>query len=102
MIVAIALKLNKKTINYFYDYCKDNLNNEFGTSLNSFGTYYYMDTMCRHTFNNYINSYTHYTSSSSRGSSYSGSRGSFSGGRSSGGRGRRRRRRKLLLNKNNK
>lgn len=78
LIIAIALKLNKKTINYFYDYCKNNLNNEFGNSLNSFGTYYYMNTMCRHTFNNYSNSY--------RSSSYSGSSGGFSGGSSSGGR----------------
>lgn len=78
LIIAIALKLNKKTINYFYDYCKDNLNNDFGNSLNSFGTYYYMNTMCRHTFDSY--------SSNSYGSSYSGSSGGFSGGSSSGGR----------------
>lgn len=77
LIIAIALKLNKKTINYFYDYCKDNLNNDFGNSLNSFGTYHYMNTMCQHTFNNYANSYR---------SSYSGSSGGFSGGSSSGGR----------------
>lgn len=78
LIIAIALKLNKKTINYFYDYCKNNLNNEFGNSLNSFGTYYYMNTMCQHTFNSYANSYIS--------SSYSGSSGGFSGGSSSGGR----------------
>ena len=84
LIIAIALKLNKKTINYFYDYCKQNLNNEFGGSLNSFGTYYYMDTMCHRTFNNYVRSYT--TVSNGSGSSYSGSSGGFSGGSSSGGR----------------
>lgn len=78
LIIAIALKLNKKTINYFYDYCRNNLNNDFGYSLNSFGTYHYMNTMRRHTFNNY--------SSNSYRSSYSGSRGGFSGGSSSGGR----------------
>ena len=88
LIIAIALKINKKTINYFYDYCKQNLENEFGTSLNSFGTYYYMDTICHTTFNNYVRSYTttsSYSSSGSR-SSYSGSSGGFSGGSSSGGR----------------
>ena len=84
LIIAIALKLNKKTINYFYDYCKQNLNNEFGVSLNSFGTYYYMDTVCHSTFDNYVRSYTQMHSSS--GSSYSGSSGGFSGGSSSGGR----------------
>lgn len=86
LIIAIALKLNKKTINYFYDYCKNNLNDEFGNSLNSFGTYYYMDAMSRTAFSNYAHSSS---SSSSRGSSYSGSRGGFSGGSSSGGGGRR-------------
>lgn len=84
LIIAIALKLNKKTINYFYDYCKQEMNNEFGVSLNSFGTYYYMDTVCHSTFNNYVRSYTQMHSSS--GSSYSGSSGGFSGGSSSGGR----------------
>ena len=78
LIIAIALKLNKKTINYFYEYCKNNLNNDFGNSLNSFGTYHYMNTMCQHTFSNY--------SSNSYRSSYSGSSGGFSGGSSSGGR----------------
>ena len=85
LIIAIALKLNNKTINYFYDYCKENINNEFGSSLNSFGSYYYMDIACHNTFNNYIRSYN-MSHNSSNGSSYSGSHGGFSGGSSFGGR----------------
>lgn len=85
LIIAIALKLNNKTINYFYDYCKESINNEFGSSLNSFGSYYYMDIACHNTFNNYIRSYN-ISHNSSSGSSYSGSHGGFSGGSSFGGR----------------
>ena len=98
LIIAIALKLNKKTINYFYDYCSQNLDNQFSNSLNTFGTYYYMNITFRSMFNNYRISYVRTTSSSSSGGSgYSGSSGGFSGGSSSGGRGRRRRGRKLFL-----
>lgn len=96
LILAIALKLNTKTINYFYDYCKDNVSTDFGKSLTYIGTYSVMSSGFRTTFNSYQKAYTAYTNRSS-GSSYSGSRGGFSGGRSSGGRGRRRWRRKLLL-----
>ena len=87
LVIAIALKLNKKTINYLYDYCKDNLNNNFGNSLNSFETYYYMNIICRSAFNNYTRRYiSSNTSRYSGGSSFSGSSGGFSGGSSSGGR----------------
>lgn len=94
LIMAIALKLNKRTINYFYDYAKDNLNTNFGTALVSIGTYRMMSTSFTTAFNSYQKAYT---ASVSRGSSHSGSSGGFSGGRSSGGGGRRWRRRKLLL-----
>lgn len=97
LILAIALGLNNKTINYFYDYCKDNLSSDFGTCLINVGTYSVMSNTFRTTFNSYQ---TKYTASVSSGSSYSGSSGGFSGGSSSGGGGRRRRRRQLLLNKN--
>jgi len=96
LILAIALKLNNKTINYFYDYCKENINDDFGKSLNYIGTYSVMHNSFSTTFNSYQKAYTSYTSKSSS-SSYSGSSGGFSGGSSSGGGGRRRWRRKLLL-----
>lgn len=99
LILAIALGLNNKTINYFYDYAKDNSSTNFGTSLVNIGTYSVMSNTFRTTFNTYQ---TAYTASVSKGSSYSGSRGGFSGGSSSGGGGRRWRRRKLLLNKKQK
>lgn len=103
LVIAIALKLNKKTINYFYDYCSQNIDNQFSNSLNTFGTYHYMNTNCRSVFNNYRSSYIRTTSmSSSSGSSYSGSSGGFSGGSSSGGGGRWRRGRKLFLNEKGK
>jgi len=98
LILAIALKLNNKTINYFYDYCKENINDDFGKSLNYIGTYSVMHNSFSTTFNSYQKAYTSYTSKSSS-SSYSGSSGGFSGGSSSGGGGRRRWRRKLLLKK---
>lgn len=94
LILAIALNLNNETINYFYDYAKDNLNTDFGSSLACVGTYRVMVTSFRPAFNSYQAAYTAHVSRSS----HSGSSGGFSGGSSSGGGGRRRRRRKLLLN----
>lgn len=90
LILAIALKLNNKTINYFYDYCKNNINTDFGQSLVCIGTYSVMASSFKSTFNAYQATSTSYSSS---GSSFSGSSGGFSGGSSSGGGGRRRWRR---------
>lgn len=98
LIAAIALGLNRRTINYFYDYCRENLNSEFSSSLRTSDSYSAM-------YSNYGGSFYSYashgdvrsSSSSGSGSSFSGSSGGFSGGSSSGGGGRRRWRRKLLL-----
>lgn len=93
-IAAIALGLNRKTINYFYDYCKDNFNDSFSSSLEAATSYSAMYTTCGMAFYSYI-SHAGITSGSgsSSSSSFSGSSGGFSGGSSSGGGGRRRRRR---------
>lgn len=93
-ILAIALGLNKRVVNYFYDYCKDNFSDNFGSSLSEFSSYSIMSSSLGSSFI----SYSHRTSSSSGGgSSFSSSSGGFSGGSSSGGGGRRWRRRKLVL-----
>ena len=99
-ILSIALGLNKRVVNYFYDYCKDNFNDNFGTSLAGFSSYSIMSTSLATSFVSYAHRTT-ITSSSSGRSSYSGSSGGFSGGSSSGGGGRRWRRRKLILEMNN-
>ena len=90
LIMAVALGLNKNTINYFYDGCIQN-NNSLGTSLVIVGNYstFYSG------FGTTFNSVRGYSSSSSGG--YSGSSGDFSGGSDSGGGGRRRRRNWLIL-----
>ncbi len=90
LIMAVALGLNKNTINYFYDGCIQN-NNSLGTSLVIVGNYstFYSG------FGTTFNSVRGYSSSSSGG--YSGSSGDFSGGSDSGGGGRRRRRHWLIL-----
>lgn len=86
-IMAIALDLNNKTINYFYNYGKEQ-NSNLGYSMrytNSYMNFHYdMYNSCY----NYQKSSS--TSSSGRSSSsYSGSSGGFSGGSSSGGGGGR-------------
>ena len=92
-IIAIALGLNSKTINYFYNYGKEQVNSNLGIAMhytNSYSSFYYP---MYNSFNSYQRSY----SSSGSGSSYSGSSGGFSGGSSSGGGGGRRWRRRTLL-----
>lgn len=99
-ITAVALHVNKKAINYLYDYCNsmtDNIN--FANSLSACGTYAVLSTTMRAPFTSYVSSYVYSSGGSSRsGSSFSGHSGGFSGGSSSGGGGRRWRRRKFLLN----
>lgn len=95
-IMAIALGLNENVVNYFYDYCKENINDDFGNSLIAFSSYGIMRATMASSFISYANRAL-VVSSSRGGSSYSGSSGGFSGGSSSGGGGRRRRRRKLIL-----
>ena len=95
-IMAIALGLNENIVNYFYDYCKENINDDFGNSLDAFSSYGVMSTIIASSFISYTNK-SSIQSSSGGGSSYSGSSGGFSGGSSSGGHGRRWRRRKFVL-----
>ena len=99
-ILAIALGLNNRVINYFYDYCKNNLNDNLGESLGGFSSYTIMSSSLATSFVSYAHRTSTTTSSGgiSSSSSYSGSSGGFSGGSSSGGGGRRWRRRKLVLN----
>ena len=97
-ILAIALGLNAKTINYFYNYGKEQVSSNLGMAM--YGTHTYSDFhyTAYNSFYNYQRSYRTYSSSSSGGgSSYSGSSGGFSGGSSSGGGGGRRWRRRTLL-----
>lgn len=94
-IMAIALGLNNKTINYFYNYGKEQ-NSNLGYSMNSTSSYMNFHNNVHSSISNYQKAYQ-ITSSASRRSSYSGSRGGFSGGSSSGGGGGRRRRRWTLL-----
>lgn len=97
-IMAIALGLNSKTINYFYNYGKEqntNLGIAMGCSHSYSHFHHDMYTSC-------YNYQKQYTTSSSGGSSYggsshSGSSGGFSGGSSSGGGRRRWWRRKPFL-----
>lgn len=97
-ILAIALGLNKNVINYFYDYCKNNFNDNFGESLSEFSSYSIMSNSLATSFVSYAHRTTRISSSSRSRSSYSGSSGGFSGGSSSGGGGRWWRWRKLILN----
>lgn len=96
-IIAIALGLNKKTINYFYHYGKEQVSSNLGMSMHYTHTYTDFHYPVYHSFYSYQRGYTTYSSSSSGGSSYSGSSGGFSGGSSSGGGGGRRWRRRTLL-----
>lgn len=97
-ILSIALKLNNKTVDYFYDYCTNNLSDNFGESLGGFTSYTMMSATMASSFNTYVRSSSYVRSySGGSSSSYSGSSGGFSGGSSSGGGGRRRWRRKLIL-----
>ncbi len=92
-IIAIALGLNTNTINYFYNYGKEQASN-LGYSIKYTNSYMDFNYGMYSSFHNYAkNSYVSHSSnySSSSGSRHSGSSGSFSGGSSSGG-GRRRRR----------
>lgn len=92
-IMAIALGLNKKTINYFYNYGKEQ-NSNLGYSIKRTSSYMHFHYGMYNSFYNYQKSYE---ITSSRGSRYSGSSGGFSGGSSSGGGGGRRRWRKSFL-----
>lgn len=95
LIMAIALGINKKTVNYFYNGCMQNLNDNFGNTLTTVGSFSRFS-------NNFSTTFNSIARNSSGSSSYSGSRGSFSGGSRSGGGGRRRRRNRFLLIKANK
>lgn len=95
-IMAIALDLNNKTVNYFYNYGKEQ-NSNLGYSMHNTNSYMNFHYGMYNSFYNYQKSYTTTTRSSSSGSSFSGSSGGFSGGSSSGGGGGRRWRRRTLL-----
>lgn len=97
-IMAIALGLNSKTINYFYNYGKEQ-NSNLGTSLRYTHSYSHFHHDMYNSFYSYQRAYTttHSSSGSSGGSSHSGSSGGFSGGSSSGGGRRRWRWRKPFL-----
>lgn len=99
-IMAIALGLNTKTINYFYNYGKDQVNTNLGNSMSYTSSYMDFHYPVYNSFYTYQRSYVSH-SSSSGGSNFSGSSGGFSGGSSSGGGGGRRWRwRTLLMIKN--
>lgn len=97
-IMAIALGLNNKTVDYFYNYGKMQHSN-LGNSMRCTASYTAFNYGMYSTFHNYSkSSYVSSGSSSSYGgSSHSGSSGGFSGGSSSGGGGGRRRWRKPFL-----
>lgn len=95
LIMAIALGVNKRTVNYFYNGCAENLGNDFGNNLVVVGSYAVFSSSFATTFNS-IRTTSSSGSGSSRGG-YSGSSGGFSGGSSSGGGGRRWRRNRFLL-----
>ena len=104
-IIAIALGLNKKTINYFYNYGKEQLGSNLGNSMHYSESYIDFHYPIYNSFYSYQRSYSSYTGnssggSSSGGSSFSGSSGGFSGGSSSGGGGGRRWRRQPFLKMN--
>lgn len=94
-IIAIALGLNTRTINYFYNYGKEQLGSNLGNSMHYSNSYMDFHYPMYTSFHSYQTSYhSHYSGgSSSGGSSFSGSSGGFSGGSSSGGGGGRRWRR---------
>lgn len=96
-IIAIALGLNAKTINYFYNYGKEQVSSNLGMAMYSTHSYTDFHYVTYNSFYNYQRSHTSYSSGSGGGSSYSGSSGGFSGGSSSGGGGGRRWRRRTLL-----
>lgn len=96
-IIAIALGLNAKTINYFYNYGKEQVNSNLGMSMYGTRTYTDFHYTTYNSFYNYQRSYNISNSISGGESSYSGSSGGFSGGSSSGGGGGRRRRWRTLL-----
>ena len=98
-ILAIALGLNKKVINDWYEYGQNYMeDSNLETSLYNIGGYTCMATAMVPSFNSYVNaSSRNYSSGGNGSSSFSGSSGGFSGGSSSGGGGRRWRRRKFLL-----
>ena len=96
-IMAIALKLNNKIINYFYDYGREQVSSSLGNSMHNTNTYNDFNNNMQNTFENYHKSSMTHGNTSSR-SSYSGSSGGFSGGSSSGGGGGRRWWRKQILN----
>ena len=100
-ILAIALELNKRVINNWYEYGQNYVgSSNLETSLYNIGGYTYMSTVIMPAFHSYAHSATRSYSSSGRSSGFSGSSGGFSGGSSSGGGGRRWRRRKFLLIRN--
>lgn len=92
-ILAIALGLNNKIINGWYEYGQNFTDSNLHTSFYNVGGYTHFSTTMMPTFI----SYASYSTSFS-GSGFSGSSGGFSGGSSSGGGGRRRRWRKFFLN----
>lgn len=82
-IMAIALNLNKKIINYFYDFGKEQTTSNLGNLMSQMNTYdIFYNNMCV-TFYNYQRSMSYKSNFSSSG--FSSSSGSFSGGSSSGG-----------------
>lgn len=98
-IMAVALGLNTKTINYFYEYGKEQHSN-LGDSMRCVVSYRDFSYGMSTPFHNYSRGYVVSSgggSSSYGGSSHSGSSGGFSGGSSSGGGGGRRRRRWTFL-----
>lgn len=94
-ILAIALKLNNKIVNYFYNYGKEQINSNLGNSMTYTSSFNDFNYTMYNTFYSYKKAYdlTRAAASRSSSSSYSGSSGGFSGGSSSGGGGGRRRRR---------
>lgn len=85
-IMAIALKLNKKIINYFYDLGKEQTTSNLGSLMSQMNTYnMFYNNICV-TFYNYHRSMIYKSNFLSSG--FSGSDGSFSGESSSGGGGR--------------
>lgn len=95
-ILAIALKLNKNTINYFYNYGREQVHSNLGNSMHISQNYQMFHYEMSNAFHGY-QKVGKVSSSRGSGSSYSGSSGGFSGGSSSGGGGGRRWRRRTLL-----
>ena len=95
LILAIALGLNDKVINNWYEYGQMYMDSNIERSFYNVGGYTHIHSTIMPAFNTYAHSISFVSTGSS--SSFSGSSGGFSGGSSSGGGGRRWRRRKLLL-----